>query len=109
MWKLRERKARLCAELLAVLRDRRRRGRERGDGSGINSIAFGELKCLEFKDRTRARRRRRTGMRRLLECRALDLLLFAVRLLAWRRPRALLLVVLTPGAGLWSPELGLRG
>lgn len=48
-------------------------------------------------------------MSRLLECRAMDLLLLHVRLLAWRRPRALLLVVLTPWAGLWSPELRLRG
>ena len=114
MWKLRERKARLYTELLAGLGDRRRRGRERRDGSRIDSITLRELEGREFKDSARARRRRRTGKGLLFERRALGLLgllllLPVVILPARRRSRALLLVVLPLGAGLWSLELGLRG
>jgi hypothetical protein len=101
-------------ELLAVRGDWGRRGRERGDRSGIDSSTHGELECWEVEDSARARRCLRTGNERLLECWPLRLWrellgLPAVGLPAWRGSRALLLVVLAPGARLWSPELGLRG
>lgn len=68
-----------------------------------------ELKRWEFKDSTRARGGRCTGKRLLLECWALGLLLLVVSLPAWRRSRALGLVVLALRTGLWGPELGLGG